>query len=65
MVNLYRDVAVPVDMPTETVPVFMEQLQRVLDARIAEEAVTIQNNTTTWTTTMWDTLRGTTAQGGI
>ncbi len=64
MVNLNSDAPVPMDMPTETVPVFMEQLQRVLDARIAEEAVTIQNNTTTWTT-MWDTLHGTTAQGGI
>ena len=65
MVNLGRDVTVPVDMPTDVVPLFTEQLQRVLDARVAEEAVVIQNNTAMWTHNAWDTLRGTTAQGGI
>lgn len=64
-VNLNRDATIPVDMPTDVVPLFTEQLQRVLEARVAEEAVTVMNNTTTWTNNMWDTLRGTTAQGGI
>lgn len=65
MVTLNRDAPIPMDMPTETVPIFMEQLQRVIEARVAEEAVTIQNNTTTWTHNAWDTLTGTTPQGGI
>lgn len=64
-ISLVRGITVPIDMPTETIPIFTEQLQRVLDARVAEEAVVIQNNTTTWTPNTWDTLRGTTAQGGI
>lgn len=67
MVNLGRDVTVPVDMPTETVPIFMEELQRVLDARTAEDARTIRevNPTTMWIHNEWDTFTGPRPQGGI
>ncbi|MBK6571836.1 MAG: amidoligase family protein [Saprospiraceae bacterium] len=71
MVNLDRGVNIPVDMPTETVPLFMEQLQRVLEAREAEEeeidVITTREltNTTTWTHNTWDTLTDTRPQGGI
>lgn len=56
IINLGIDVAVPIDMPTDVVPLFTEQLQRVLDERVAEEAVTIPNNTTMWTHNTWDTF---------
>ena len=65
IVNLNRDATIPMDMPTEIVPLFTEQLQRVLDARVADEAVTIPNNTTMWTHNTWDTLTDTRPQGGI